>query len=45
MIPNHTVLIDDKPLWKDGELMLDDFEHTKGLMEKHGSLKNVFSGI
>ena len=45
MIPNHTVLIDDKPLWKDGELMLDGFEHTKDLMEKHGSLKNVFSGI
>ena len=45
MIPNHTVLIDDKPLWKEGELMLDGFEHTKGLMEKHGTLKNVFSGI
>ena len=45
MIPNHTVLIDDKPLWKDGELMLDGFENTKVLMEKHGTLKNVFSGI
>ena len=45
MIPNHTVLIDDKPLWKDGELMLDGFKHTKGLLEKHVTLKNVFSGI
>ena len=45
MIPNHTVLIDDKPLWKDGELMLDGFEHTKGLLEKHGTLKNIFSSI
>ena len=44
MIPNHTVLIDDKPLWKDGELMLNDFEHTKGLLEKYATLKNVFSG-
>ena len=45
MIPNHTVLIDDKPLWKDGELMLDGFKHTKVLLEKHVTLKNVFSGI
>ena len=45
MIPHHTVLIDDKPLWKDGELMLDGFEHTKGLLEKHGTLKNIFSSI
>ena len=45
MIPNHTVLIDDKPLWKDGELILDGFKHTKGLLEKHVTLKNVFSGI
>ena len=44
MIPNHTVLIDDKPLWKDGELLLNGFEHTKGLLEKHATLKNVFSG-
>lgn len=44
MIPNHTVLIDDKPLWKDGELMLSGFEHTKGLLEKYAKLKTVFSG-
>ena len=44
MIPNHTVLIDKKPLWKDGVLMLNDFEHTKGLLEKYPPLKNVFSG-
>ena len=44
MIPNHTVLIDDKPLWKDGELILNGFEHTKGLLEKYTTLKNAFSG-
>ena len=44
MIPNHTVLIDDKPLWKDGELMLNGFGHTKGLLEKYAALKNAFSG-
>ena len=44
MIPNHTVLIDEKPLWKDGEIMLNDFEHTKSLLEKYAPLKNVFRG-
>ncbi|MDC3169766.1 hypothetical protein OA871_01835 [Paracoccaceae bacterium] len=45
MISNHTVLIDDKPLWKNGELMLNDFEPTKVLLEKYEPLKKVFSGI
>ena len=45
MIPNHTVLIDDKPLWKRGELMLNNFEPTKILLEKFEPLKKVFSGI
>jgi len=30
---------------EDGELILNGFEHTKSLMEKHKTLKNVFSGI
>ena len=42
MIPNHTILIDAKPLWKNGKLMLKDFEQTKNLLKKYPSLRKVF---
>ena len=42
MVENHSIYIDEKPLWKDGVLMFNHFEETRECVSKWVDLQEIF---
>ena len=42
MVKNHSIIIDGEPLWKDGQLVVNNFIETKDCIDKWVDLKELF---